>query len=110
MDLQAGAVDLRNMSTKGGGPKWSGISSRLMQLVMDEAELRQLPISIDPEVMSGVPVFRGTRVPVDTLIENLEAGLTLDEFLDNFPTVRRDQAVQLLEHWKRTLRRLAEAS
>ena len=82
----------------------------LMQLVMDEAELRQLPISIDPEVMSGVPVFRGTRVPVDTLIENLEAGLTLDEFLDNFPTVRRDQAVQLLEHWKRTLRRLAEAS
>ena len=101
---------MRKISTNGGGPKWSGISSHPMQLVMDEAELRQLPISIDPEVMSGVPVFRGTRVPVDTLIENLEAGLTLDEFLDNFPTVRRDQAVQLLEHWKRTLRRLAEAS
>lgn len=81
-----------------------------MQLMMDDAELRQLPISIDPEVMSGVPVFHGTRVPVDTLIENLEAGLTLDEFLDNFPTVSRDQAVQLLEHWKRTLRRLAKAS
>jgi uncharacterized protein (DUF433 family) len=81
-----------------------------MQLMMGEAKLRQLPISVDPEVMSGVPVFRGARVPVDALIENQEAGLTLDEFLDNSPTVSRDQAVQLLEHWKRTLRRLAEAS
>ncbi len=77
-----------------------------MPLVIDEAELRRLPISVDPEVVSGAPVFRGTRVPVDALIENLEAGLTLDEFLDNFPTVRREQAVEVLEHWRRTLRRL----
>ncbi len=77
-----------------------------MPLVIDEAELRRLPITVDPEVVSGAPVFRGTRVPVDALIENLEAGLTLDEFLDNFPTVRREQAVEVLEHWRRTLRRL----
>ena len=77
-----------------------------MPLVIDEAELRRLPISVDPEVVSGAPVFRGTRVPVDALIENLEAGLTLDEFLDNFSTVRREQAVEVLEHWRRTLRRL----
>ena len=77
-----------------------------MPLVIDEAELRRLPITVDPEVVSGAPVFRGTRVPVDALIENLEAGLTLDEFLDNFPTVSREQAVEILEHWRRTLRRL----
>ena len=79
-----------------------------MPLVIDEAELRQLPVSADPDVVSGALVFRGTRVPVDALIENLEAGLSLDEFLDNFPTVSREQAVQVLEHWRRTLRRLAE--
>ena len=55
-----------------------------MTLVIDEHELRRLPISIDPEVLSGAPVFAGTRVPVDALIANLEAGLTVDAFLDNF--------------------------
>ena len=54
-------------------------------------------------------VLRGTRVPVDALIENLEAGLSLDEFLDNFPAVRCEQAVQVLEHWRGTLRRLAKS-
>ena len=63
-----------------------------MPLVIDEAELRQLPVSADPDV------------------ENLEAGLSLDEFLDNFPTVSRDQAVQVLEHWRRTLRRLGKSA
>ena len=81
-----------------------------MSVIIDEAELRQLPVSADPDVVSGALVFRGTRVPVDALIENLEAGLTLDDFLDNFPTVSRDQAVQVLEHWRHTLRRLAQAS
>jgi uncharacterized protein (DUF433 family) len=81
-----------------------------MMLIIDEAELQQLPVSADPDVVSGALVFRGTRVPVDALIENLEAGLTLTEFLENFPTVSRDQAVQVLEHWRRTLRRLAKAS
>ncbi len=55
-------------------------------------------ISIDPEVMSGVPVFTGTRVPVSALLENLEVGVSLDEFLENFPTVTREQAVSVLEH------------
>lgn len=52
---------------------------------IDEKEIAQLPITIDSEIVSGTPVFRGTRVPVDALINNLEAGLTLDEFLENFP-------------------------
>jgi uncharacterized protein (DUF433 family) len=49
------------------------------------------------DVMSGTPVFRGTRVPVQTLFDYLEAGDPLDEFLDDFPTVTRAQALALLE-------------
>ena len=61
-----------------------------MTVVLDETEIESLPITIDPEIVSGTPVFSGTRVPIDALINNLEAGLTLDEFLDNFPTVTRN--------------------
>ena len=53
-------------------------------------------ISIDPDIMSGVPVFTGTRVPVSALLENFEVGVSLDEFLENFPTVSREQAVSVL--------------
>ena len=62
-----------------------------------------LPIEIDPEIMSGTPVFRGTRVPVQSLFEYLEDNLSLDEFLDCFPTVRREDAVAVLEHSKSEL-------
>ncbi|MEO6726158.1 MAG: DUF433 domain-containing protein [Blastocatellia bacterium] len=66
-------------------------------LEIDEKEIARLPITIDPEIVSGTPVFRGTQVPVDALFNNLEVGLTLDEFLENFPTVSREQAVQVLD-------------
>ena len=62
-----------------------------------------LPIEIDPEIMSGAPVFRGTRVPVQSLFEYLEDNLSLDEFLDCFPTVRREDAIAVLEHSKSAL-------
>jgi uncharacterized protein (DUF433 family) len=81
-----------------------------MILVIEEKELQQLPITIDPEILSGAPVFTGTRVPIDALLNNLEAGLTLDEFLDNFPTVTREQALQVLEFSKSTLMRLGKAN
>lgn len=81
-----------------------------MTLVIEERELDQLPITIDPQIVSGAPVFRGTRVPVEALIDNLEAGLTLDGFLDNFPTVTREQALQVLEFYKRTLLRLRKSN
>jgi uncharacterized protein (DUF433 family) len=55
-----------------------------------------LPIKVDPEVLGGEPVFTGTRVPVKTLFEHLEANCTLDEFLEWFPTVRREAAVAVL--------------
>ena len=54
-------------------------------------------VEVSPEIMSGVPVFRGTRVPVQTLLDHLEAGDSLDEFLADFPTVQRDQAVHFVE-------------
>ena len=54
-------------------------------------------ISKNPEVLGGTPVFAGTRVPIETLFDHLEAGIPLDEFLDDFPTVTKEQAVALLE-------------
>jgi uncharacterized protein (DUF433 family) len=81
-----------------------------MLLLIDDNELDQLPITSDSEIVSGTPVFRGTRVPVEALLNNLEAGLTLDEFLDNFPTVTREQALQVLEFSKSTLMRLSQSN
>ena len=54
-------------------------------------------VSVDPDVMSGAPVFRGTRVPIQTLLDHLEAGDSLEVFLADFPTVSRQQAQRLLE-------------
>ncbi|HKI00064.1 MAG TPA: DUF433 domain-containing protein [Candidatus Sulfotelmatobacter sp.] len=54
----------------------------------------------DPDVLGGTPVFRGTRVPFQALLDYLEGGQTLDEFLDDFPTVTREAAVHALEHAK----------
>jgi uncharacterized protein (DUF433 family) len=54
-------------------------------------------VTVDPDIMSGTPVFAGTRVPVKNLFDYLEGGDTLDEFLDDFPSVTRDQAIAALE-------------
>ena len=63
-------------------------------------------ISSNPEVMGGTPVFRGTRVPVQTLIDYLEAGESISDFLDGFPTVTKEQVIAFLEEAKE--RMLAE--
>jgi uncharacterized protein (DUF433 family) len=54
-------------------------------------------VQVDPEILGGTPVFRGTRVPVRNLVDYLVAGDTLEQFLDDFPTVKREQAVAALE-------------
>ncbi len=54
-------------------------------------------ITTDPSVLGGRPVFRGTRVPVESLIWHLEKGVTLDQFLEDFPSVSKAQAVGVLE-------------
>ena len=51
----------------------------------------------DPEILGGTPVFRGTRVPIRSLFDYLEVGDTLDEFLRQFPSVQREQAIALLD-------------
>jgi uncharacterized protein (DUF433 family) len=70
----------------------------------------QLPIHSDPEIMGGTPVFLGTRVPVETLLDYLEAGDPLDEFLEDFPSVSREQVVAVLELARRLLLQRASAA
>ncbi len=60
-------------------------------------------INIDPETMGGTPVFTGTRVPIQSLFDYIETGETLDEFLDNFPSVKKAFAIQVLEMASKTL-------
>jgi uncharacterized protein (DUF433 family) len=55
------------------------------------------PLHSDPEILGGATVFVGTRVPADTLLDYLEGGDSLEDFLDDFPTVTRDQAIAALE-------------
>lgn len=54
-------------------------------------------IKRDPEILGGTPVFSGTRVPVRILWDHLEAGIRLDDFLDDYPTVSREQAIAVME-------------
>ena len=54
----------------------------------------------DPEILGGTPVFYGTRVPIETLLDYLEAGDSIDDFLEGFPSVRREQVIQYLEEAK----------
>jgi uncharacterized protein (DUF433 family) len=68
---------------------------------------QSLVIHSDTEILGGTPVFVGTRVPFQALIDYLEAGQSLDEFLEDFPTVTREQAVAVLEQAKEAL--LADA-
>ena len=54
-------------------------------------------ITIDKDILGGQPVFKGTRVPVEALFNHLEAGISLDDFLGDFPSVSKEQAVSLLD-------------
>ncbi|HTU00022.1 MAG TPA: DUF433 domain-containing protein [Rhizomicrobium sp.] len=65
--------------------------------------MRQPVISVSSDVMGGTPVFAGTRVPVQTLLDYLEAGDTLGEFLEGFPSVTREQVIAFLEDAKNRL-------
>ena len=65
-------------------------------------------VTSSPDILSGTPVFAGTRVPVQALIDYLEGGETIDDFLAGFPTVRREQVVAFLE--EATARMIATAS
>ncbi len=68
-----------------------------------KTETAQTIISRSSDVMSGTPVFAGTRVPVQSLLDYLAGGHPLEEFLEDFPTVRREQALELLHKLKESL-------
>jgi uncharacterized protein (DUF433 family) len=65
-------------------------------------------VTSSPEILSGTPVFTGTRVPVQALIDYLEGGHTIDDFLEGFPTVKREQVIAFLE--EAAARMVAKAS
>ena len=70
----------------------------------------QRVIHSDPEILGGTPVFVGTRVPVKNLIDYLEAGDTIDRFLDSFPSVSREQSIAALELAREALTSSARAA
>lgn len=65
--------------------------------------MQQLVIHSDPDIQGGAPVFVGTRVPLKNLFDYLEAGDSLDDFLESFPSVKREQAIGALELARKTL-------
>jgi uncharacterized protein (DUF433 family) len=65
-------------------------------------------ITVDPEILGGIPVFTGTRVPVQNLFDYLEAGESVAEFIENFPDVAHEQAIAVLEASKTSILREAE--
>jgi len=97
-DLCAAGADPRFAR---GTPRraWQGVVESVILGVMGKA----LPITVDREILSGTPVFRGTRVPVQTLVDYILDGETLETFLHNFPTVKRADAVRLLQHVNESL-------
>lgn len=62
--------------------------------------MAKVVVTVDPQVMGGTAVFSGTRVPVQTLLDHIEAGETIDDFLVGFPSVSRDQVIDFLEQAK----------
>jgi uncharacterized protein (DUF433 family) len=71
---------------------------KLMRAALEGRELMPTNISMistSPEIMGGTPVFAGTRVPIQTLLDYLKAGESIDDFLDGFPTVTREQVIAI---------------
>ena len=69
-----------------------------MKVIFEPDDFKSIPVHSDPEILGGTPVFVGTRVPVDALWNNLSDGATLDEFLNWFPTVTRQQAEAVIRY------------
>jgi uncharacterized protein (DUF433 family) len=80
-------------------PIWYGSSRKVAEVTMRQSHNTQTQfVTIDPEIMSGVPVFTGTRVPIQTLFDYLMDGCSLPEFLENFPTVSEEAAQKVLAY------------
>lgn len=72
-----------------------------------ELEMNDPVVTSSKEIMGGTPVFAGTRVPAQTLIDFLKAGDSIDDFLEGFPTVRREQVIEFLQQAEREMEKIA---
>jgi|SRR5215211_1880746 len=66
-------------------------------IIEQNSAVRESVVKIDPEIMSGTPCFAGTRVPIQNLIDYLEGGESIEDFLEGFPSVKREQVIAFLE-------------
>jgi uncharacterized protein (DUF433 family) len=82
-------------------PNWdlraASISDRFEGMTAEQKALLADVVWVDPDRLSGVPCFKGTRVPIQALIDHIEGNSTLEDFLEGFPSVTREQAVQFIE-------------
>ncbi len=69
--------------------------------------MKEAVVSISKDIMGGTPVFTGTRVPIQTLIDYLTAGDNIDDFLEGFPTVKREQVVEFLQQAEAQMEKIA---
>ncbi len=69
---------------------------KLLKIFYVFEDMKADVININPEIIGGTPVFKGTRVPIETLFDHLESGITIDAFLDDYPTVTKEQVIQVL--------------
>ena len=79
------------------------LSLQAQQLYPKFEGVSQSVVKIDPEIMSGAPCFAGTRVPIQNLIDYLEGGDSIDDFLEDFPSVQREQVISFLEEAKESV-------
>jgi uncharacterized protein (DUF433 family) len=86
MLLDGAAAKLQALATRASGPA-----------IFHSMATKSTAVHCDPDILGGKPVFVGTRVPFQTLVDYVAAGHTLDQFLDHFPTVSREQALAALE-------------
>ena len=96
-----GPIRTRDKETGGQGTR---MFARLT--FMKTSDLSMI-LHSDPEILGGTPVFVGTRVPVKSLFDHLEAGDSIDDFIEGFPSVRREQVIALLERSRQELLRTA---
>jgi uncharacterized protein (DUF433 family) len=83
----------------GAAPKAFGVEVLAVVLALSDIQgVSQSVVKIDPEIMSGAPCFAGTRVPIQNLIDYLEGGDSIEDFLEGFPSVSREQVIAFLEN------------
>ena len=95
-NMQGQTSHILAFASSGCAPFMSAVSLAFLPTAASNSKKTDMrsPVVIDPEIMSGAPVFRGTRVPVRILFDHLETGETVEEFLEGYPSVSREQVIE----------------